>query len=143
MSANMSIMGRISKEIRLIDSTRKANTQVIFLTLATEVQNYKDKNTNEYVQKTEYYNVRLTFPKGEMNSNLNSNMFAVGHLLDIKNLAFIALAPTESNGVLYPNNTFTLLPNMKIKDNVEFISFPKAVKGNGGQQQQQAPQQQH
>lgn len=136
MSVSMSIRGRLAQDARLVTSQTNDQIELLYMTIATTLYGYTDKNDgNNYKEVTEFYEVQLRFKKGMADRWIKNNMLAKGHLLDIKNIYMVQGEPNESNGKFYANNTFYLLPNQSIYDNVEFLQYPHAVSSNGGQQQ--------
>ena len=136
MSVNMSIRGRLAKDGKLVPSKTNPEQELLYLTVATTLYGYKDQQTNEWKEVTEFYEVQFSFKKGMADRWIQNNMLAKGHLLDIKNLMVWQGEPNENNGKHYHNNLFMLLPNQSMYDNVEFLSYPHAVSSNGGQAQQ-------
>jgi hypothetical protein len=132
MSAQMSIIGRLTKDARLVQSTNNDQKELLYFNIATDLYGYTDKNkNNEYQQITEFYDVQLSFKKGGADRWLKNNMLAKGHMLEVRNLILLQRDPKESNGKYFQNNLFILLPNMSIYDNVEFLQYPHAVSANG------------
>jgi hypothetical protein len=129
MSAQMSILGRLTKPARLVTSNTDDKVELLYFTLACDLHGYTDKNkNNEWVQVTEYYDVMLKFTKGMADNWIKGNMLAKGHMLEVRNLMFLQRDPTESNGKHFKNNLFCLLPKMSIYDNVEFIQYPHMIR---------------
>jgi single-stranded DNA-binding protein len=133
MSVNMSMIGRLTREAKVIVSNNNPETELLYMTLAVETHGYKDNQTQQWVQKTEFYDVQLRFKKGMADRLIKNNMFAKGHKLSVKDIAPLQLAPKVQNNKAYANNLFVLLPNANIYSAIEFIDYPHALKSNGTQ----------
>jgi hypothetical protein len=134
MSLNMSIRGRLAEDARLIIAPSNPETELLYMTIATTLYGYTDKKDgNQWKEVTEFYQVQLSFKKGMADRWIKNNMLAKGHMLDIKNLMMVQGEPTLHNGKHYHNNTFYLLPNYSMYDNIEFLHYPHAVSSNSSQ----------
>ena len=142
MSVNMSMIGRLTKDARVMVSNNNPETELLYMTLAVDTYGYKDKQTGQWVQKTEYYDVQLRFKKGAMDGRIKNNMFAKGHKVSVKDVVMLQRDPKVHNGKAYANNLFVLLPTANIYTAIEFIDYPHAISSNSSQPApKQSPQQ--